>query len=215
MKKHIFVLLVPLLFSMASCERKPLNRTFIDVRGQVLEIVTQKPIANALVAIYEEGGEFLGSSWTRLLDSTRTDANGFYRFNKPDLDNGSTFTLSAVAKKYYVFDAISNRTNFETGKVVTNCNLILEPYAWIKVHVKNVNPFDENDLILLDQLVSPWGGTHSYLGMRVDTTYNRQIGGNINQRVLWISKKNGISTRYFDSAFVVPAHDTISLPIHY
>lgn len=207
MKKHI-VLLIPFILLLVQCHKEPTS-TFIKMSGKVLEYGTNKPIANAKVGIYEEGGEFLGATWTRLLDTTRTDANGFYYFDKPNLDKGSSFFIAATANKYYAYDPNSYLI---TGQVVTNNDIVLDPFAWIKVHVKNVNPFDDRDSIFLDGIVGTLSGIH--IGNNVDLNYVNTIRGNRPMEASWTIIKNNIRKIYADT-LRINAHDTLKYQIFY
>jgi hypothetical protein len=199
MKKFLFVL-ISCSFLMAQCHKEANN--FIKVSGKVLEFGSTKPIANAKVGIYEEGGAFLGTTWTKLVDSTHTDVNGFYNIDKPNIDVGSSFYISAAAEKYYTFEPTKY---LSTGKAVTN-EIILDPFAWIKIHVKNVNPFDTNDKIIIN------GSTYTGKNFEQDFTY--KIIGNKNFSIEWSVQRNNISTSFSDSTKVV-AHDTSKYEIRY
>ncbi len=201
MKKY-FLILVPLMILLSQCQKEPAT-TFIKLSGRVLELESNKPIPNAKVGIYEEGGEFLGSTWTRLLDSFRTDANGFYHYEKHNLDKGSSFFLSVAANKYITYDP---NNYLITGQEVNNLDVVLSPYAWIKVHIKNVNPFDSSDKIILS------GNT--YIGNSFEKEIIYQISGNKNLRITWSVYKNSL-WRHFSDSVKVNAHDTLKYQIFY
>ena len=196
-------------FLMTQCRKEANN--FIKVSGKVLEFGSNKAIPNAKVGIYEEGGEFLGSTWTKLVDTTRTDANGFYSINKPNIDKGSSFFISAAANKYYTYDP---NNYLVTGQNVTNNNIVLDPFAWIKVHVKNVNPFNDRDSILLGNVVGPADGTMTYIGKNVELNFINKIRGNLPIRATWTVAKNSIGKSFVDT-IKVSAHDTLKYEILY
>jgi hypothetical protein len=182
MKKYT-ILLIPLLFLLAHCQ-KDSKTTFIKTSGKVLEFGSNKPIKNAKVGIYEEGGEFLGSTWTHLVDTTRTDATGAYHFDKSNLDKGSSFFISAVADKYYAFDP---NNYLITGQDVANLNIVLDPFAWIRVHVKNVNPFSDADSLILGNVV---GNIPNILvGKNIELDYINKVFGNRDMRAGWSYSK--------------------------
>ena len=207
MKKYL-ILLVPLLFLMAQCQ-KDSTITYIKVSGKVLEFGSNKPVKNAKVGIYEEGGAFLGSTWTKLVDTTRTDANGVYRLEKDNLDKGSSFFISVVADKYYAYDPNSY---LATGRNVTNNNIVLDPFAWISMHVKNVNPFDDRDSILLGDVVGTIPMTH--VGRNIELTYINKVFGNVKMEAQWSFGKNGIWKFKTDTVYIT-AHDTLNYEILY
>ncbi len=207
MKKYL-ILLIPMLLMLAEC-RKPDKTTYIKTSGKVLEFGSNKPIKNAKVGIYEEGGAFLGSTWTKLVDTTRTDANGFYHFDKGNLDKGSSFFISAFADKYYTYDP---NNYLVTGQEVTNLNIVLDPFAWIKVHVKNVNPFNDRDSILLGNVVGTIPMTH--VGRNVELNYINKVQGNLAIRATWTVAKNGRGQSFVDTIIIL-AHDTLNYEILY
>ena len=208
MKKYT-LLIIPLLLLLTQCHKD--KTTYIKTSGKVLEFGSNKPIKNAKVGIYEEGGEFLGSTWTKLVDTTRTDAAGFYHFDKDNLDKGSSFFISAVADKYYAYDP---NNYLVTGQDVLNNNIVLDPFAWIKVHVKNVNPFNDRDSILLGNLVGPANATMIYVGKSVELNFINKIPGNRDMRATWTVAKNNIG-QYFVDTIKIPAHDTLFYEILY
>ncbi len=207
MKKYT-ILIIPLLLLLAQCH-KDNKTTFIKTSGKVLEFGSNKPIKNAKVGIYEEGGEFLGSTWTKLVDTTRTDATGFYHFDIGDLDKGSSFFISAVADKYYTYDP---NNYLVTGQEVLNNNIVLDPFAWIKVHVKNVNPFNDRDSILLGNVVGTIPMTH--VGKNIELNYTNRVRGNLLMEAQWSVGKNSIWKFYTDT-LKIPPHDTLNYEILY
>lgn len=194
-------------FLMAQCHKD--DDKFIKVSGKVLEFGSNKPIPNAKVGVYEEGGEFLGTTWTKLVDTTRTDANGFYSIEKNNIDRTSSFFISAAANKYYPYDP---NNYLVTGQEVANNNIVLDPFAWIKVHVKNVNPFNERDSILLGNVVGTIPMTH--VGKNIELNYTNKVRGNLRMEVQWSVGKNSI-WKFFTDSITIPAHDTLNYEILY
>jgi hypothetical protein len=58
--------------------------------------------------------------------------------------------VKAVQQNYF-----NGYTEFESGYWERDQDIILDPFAWIKLHVKNVNPYDEMDRFATS---GPWGG---------------------------------------------------------
>jgi hypothetical protein len=206
MKKYFFVL-VSFGFLMVQCRKESNN--FVKVSGKVLEFGSNKPIANAKVAVYEEGGAFLGSTWTKLVDSTHTDANGFYRIEKSNIDNASSFYVAAAANKYYTFDPTKY---VATGQDVMNNDIVLDPFAWIKVHVKNVNPFDDKDKIGLGNGIGTLQIFH--IGKNIELNHVNKLKGNSPITIDWSVTKNGILKEFRDT-IKISAQDTLKYEILY
>ena len=207
MKKYT-LLIIPLLLLLTQC-RKDNKTTFIKTSGKVLEFGSNKPIKNAKVGIYEEGGEFLGSTWTKLLDTTRTDAAGFYHFDKGTLDKGSSFFIFATARNCFSDDP---NNYLITGQQITNLNIILEPYVWFDIHVKNINPFDNNDSIRLGGVIGTLTGLHE--GKNVELRYINKIRSGIPLTASWMVSKNRIR-HWFTDTLKVQAYDTLKYEILY
>jgi hypothetical protein len=206
MKKYLFLLACFGLL-MAQCHKN--DDKFIKVSGKVLEFGSNKPISNAKVGIYEEGGAFLGTTWTKLVDTTRTDANGFYSIEKNNIDRSSSFFIAAAANKYYTYDP---NNYLVTGQEVTNNNIVLDPFAWIKVHVKNVNPFNDRDSILLGNVVGTIPMTH--VGKNIELNYINKVRGNLRMEAQWSVGKNSI-WKFLTDSIRIQAHDTLNYEILY
>jgi hypothetical protein len=139
------------------------------------------------------------------ISKTKSDAKGSYQFNYA---HNAKFDYEVIAytasKDYY------DNTQTEPvpdGKNPT-VNIAFTPFGWLKVHFKNVNPFDERD-----EVGSAFGG---FIGSRVDTTTLLKIEGNkkfVRPVRIWTTR-NGIQT-FKDIGVITPPHDTTKLDIFY
>ncbi|HRI01477.1 MAG TPA: hypothetical protein PK006_10535, partial [Saprospiraceae bacterium] len=98
----------------------------------------------------------------------------------------------------------------EKGYSQKNNKIILDPYAWIKVFVKNTMPFDEMDYCF----TSSDGGGGGHFGKDVDTTEIHLASGNRKTQILWRVHKNNTIKEYTDSLYI-KAHDTAQYHINY
>ena len=209
LKAFWLALLGVLWFTLAvsSCQKEP-KTTFIKVSGRVLEFGSNKPIPNAKVGIYEEGGVLLGSSWTKLLDTTRTNAYGVYQFDKQNLSPKASFFISAFADKYLPFES---NGGVVTGREYIGETFVLKPFAWIRFRIKNQNPVDSNDQILFGL------GFNAMVARRygsLDTTYITTCVGNTRTSVTYGVQKSGVWKNYSDTV-TVKAHDTLFYQVLY
>ncbi|MEP7194959.1 MAG: hypothetical protein ABI851_00455 [Saprospiraceae bacterium] len=78
------------------------------------------------------------------------------------------------------------------------------------MHIKNVNPFDENDLISTNSD----GGGGEYYGSLVDDNEMHIARGNRKSKLSWLIIKNKIKEYKFDSLYL-QAHDTLRYEILY
>jgi hypothetical protein len=64
------------------------------------------------------------------------------------------------------------------------------PLTWLRVHIKNINPFDDNDLINFDN-------DFTLEGQFVDTMFYIQFTPNVSEiNSWWITKNNQTTTNY-------------------
>ena len=84
------------------------------------------------------------------------------------------------------------------------------PQAWLKVHIKNVNPHDFNDRVsmFID------GSLETYYGTLMDHYNLYRLPGNSNRVIVWATEKNGILNSYKDTIYIV-GRDTTLYEIHY
>lgn len=152
------------VFTWQSCSKNGSE----SVEGRVLEYGSNKPIANATVYLMEVKGTFLGPSGSSKIDSTTSDQNGRYKFTY--MDNPYVSEIRGKANLYYDNHAYI----MGTGRKLKT-DLILDPHAWLRIHVKNVNPVDENDGISFETFSCNETG---YVGTDIDEKLICQFRGN-------------------------------------
>ena len=209
MKRTILMLWVAV--ALASCSKSKMENTI--AQGRILAYGSNQPVAGARVILqYCAGsGSVLGGGLSCFnLDTVTTAADGKYKF---DFVGNSTylyqFTVRAegYAKPPYEYD-INNLQQ------VNEKNVTLDPYSWIRLHVKNIRPFDSQDVI---RLAGPWGGGSDidlFYGTSIDTVTLRQVFGNRKVDLLKVVVKNSIQTIFRDTIYIA-AHDTINYEILY
>ena len=208
MKKLLFISLSILIISfLASCGKKD----YTSVEGQVLEKGSNKGVANAQVIFSEcVPGEGTGSSAICLdIETVLTNAQGKYIFTK-EKDDATYYRIRAEKINYGKPIEVFQTAN--AGESTKNLNFTLPAAAWIKFHVKNVNPFDDNDLIIAPG--SSGKGSHYHYGGKVDTTYIEKGIGNFNNAIYWTVKRNSNTKQFLDSVFLKPL-DTVFYEIKY
>jgi hypothetical protein len=77
--------------------------------------------------------------------SVKTDAAGKYKIDF-EPDDSKSYAITAEFPQY--FEGTKNEGVLKNKKN-KDVNLELQPEAYLKLHIKNVNPFDESDSFLL------------------------------------------------------------------
>jgi hypothetical protein len=204
MKKYLFLLACFGLL-MAQCHKESASYEAV-VKGRVLEVDSDVGIPNMTVKLVEN--DYVGTIVTpkrTTLQTVKTDAQGNYQF-------------SYTGQRIMSYDVVAvnsspdyneyNQTVLIPDGGGNAVNIFLTPFGWIKVHFKNVNPFDERD-----EVGSAFGG---FTGSKVDTTIILKIEGNrkfVRPVRIWTTR-NGSQT-FKDIGVITPPHDTTKLDIFY
>jgi hypothetical protein len=176
MKKLIFISLI--ISILCSCGKNNGNTV---VSGRVLEKGSNTPVANARVIFsqcVQDEGTF-SSSVCADVATVLTNAQGEYTFSKEDDEPTNYYRIRAERTNYG--KPVEVFQTADAGKSTKNLNFTLPAYAWIKFHVKNMNPFDDSDLIIAPG--SSGKGNHYHYGTKVDTNYVIKGLGNFNNAV--------------------------------
>jgi hypothetical protein len=197
MKNLIFLSLSFLLSALTSCEKD--NTTSIE--GKVLEEGTNTPLPNKKIYIYNTESVFLGSYSEIPIDTILSDSNGNYRWVTDR--KGEVINLKAIDTRYNTKNTATVNPGSNKGK-----DLFLIPKAWIRYHIKNVNPFDGSDQIKTGFLGSP------LYGQNIDDSFLIQTIGNKKNFVYWFVTKNKIQKEFRDSVFI-KGLDTLDYNINY
>ncbi len=162
--------------------------------GHIREKKTNKPIPNATIYLYRSYS---------IIDTFYAQKDGSFSFTYFD-DVDDLYLISAEASNYYrsiLHSALGTRTT-------PHVDIELDPYAWIKFHVKNVNPYDDTDEILVNNL-------KSLVGTNVDTFLVEESIGNTKFYISTWYYKNKIKTVLLDSIANLTPHDTTYFEIKY
>ncbi|HRC32537.1 MAG TPA: hypothetical protein PK736_03745 [Bacteroidia bacterium] len=177
----------------------------MDATMYIKEYKTEKPIPYATVNIVR------GLNSPQIIKTVTTDENGKAIYCD-DVDADYDYYFEAVADNYVdVFQIVPLRNG------VRNYEATLYKYAssYVKLHIINVNPFNQYDLLQFSTACSNF-----IQGANVDTVFlfcdngNEFMGNFELYNYHCIANKNGIdSTIYF--SFIPPPHDTVTININY
>jgi hypothetical protein len=206
MKNLTFLFLISLLV-LSACHKDAITH----ISGHVTTLGTEDPVVDAKLVLFggipDDNFSNPSASYYRI-DSTYTDATGYYEFN---FDAGDYVILDVVAEKEsYFSQSVQQGLIAGRGNVA---DIVLEPFAWVKFHVKNVMPMDDGDII---SVWGSWGGGGSIYtsGENVDETLIEKIRGNIESTIHWSITENGIKTTTKQDIYF-PAQDTTLFEIFY
>ena len=174
MIKYKYILFLAVL-AFASCRKAPpIPPPLTEVYGVAKDYYTGKVIDSAYVWI----GEFTSPFQRRGGISVRTDANGFFslkfedeRFSKPHI---------IISKGYYYYSTT------DINKVKKNYLFCSIKGYGIRFHIKNQNPFDDNDTRYTNK---------SYKGKNVNAYIDINVDNTVRINLNWEVTKNNITLR--------------------
>jgi hypothetical protein len=208
MKKYI-ILIALIITGLASCKKVKDNQ--IQAGIYVKQYKTNTPIANAMVLITRGvPGSGVG---TQIVDTLFTDANGRVAYNNQVDEN---YMYYAEAYKDGYFDTRNSQVDVRPGEKNFTTTIYMYAHSWVKLHVKNVNPYDQFDKIRISTFCYNFG----LYGMYIDTTflfcdYGFEFMGDFEHYSYgFYATKNFIDTPIVFN-FIPPPHDTITVDINY
>jgi hypothetical protein len=205
MKKTFLILgmLLMVLSPFWNCSKPTRNEWQTIVNGKAVEYNTTVPVTNANVKLF---------AGTRTQAEAVTDVNGAFHFDfiaTPGVVYAVLVTPDTMNPKKKYFQ--TRIWNIAEGQMNT-FNYPVTPYAYVKMHLKNANSFDENDRISIS---SPLLKGRAFGGKNVDTTFiDYTASSNENVAIIYWTYRNGIDTLTRSSKFL-PAHDTTFIEILY
>jgi len=189
MKNAIIFLFSILLF--ASCKK---DFEGIEIKGRITEVGSGKPVSGAKVTIVGRGSD--GSPWlsgggiSAIVDSVFTDANGHYSYRNVESPFGGYIILISKDK----YQPANPPHGFDNG-FPHNFDYQLQPYAWVKIHLKNVNPFNAWDKVKVFGFFSS-NINFEYDGSNIDIFRTEKILGNLSIKLTPVITKNSIKSWY-------------------
>ncbi len=201
----IFFLFIIVLFTACKKDKTTsVNGTVVDATRSL------SGVSNATVYLQESsGGLFCFSCLPYTIATYNADAMGHFSFSF-EAKKGSSYSLVGSAPNY--FSSIGTDYTSLNKNTKNNIEVELRPVAWLKLHLKNITPFDGSDQIGISGDME--GVPEQYYGMSVDSICFFKVSGNSNVRIGWGVIKNGIQTNYLGLVYC-PRFDTIAYNINY
>lgn len=189
--KIIKYLIAPLLvvgiLTIPSCKDTSLNPYISCI---VVDATTGAPIPGAKVALYKTPCDVSGAG--SRIESGTADSNGYYKFH--ETDDYSCYRIYAMKENYF-----DDGLNFSAPdrSNPTNTKVRLDPYAMLKVHIKNVNPHDDRDAFYIGEYYDYFGKRlNGIFGKNIDTNFYLLERGNKINPLSYSTTKNNIDSNY-------------------
>lgn len=189
---------------LASC--KPKTEQMV-VQGYVKTFGSETTHEGIEIELNEEG------AGVTLLDKTTSNADGWYQL-KGDFDVNKTHYLylnNSPSKHLAPSNFGYNSLQVNTGGV-QNFDIDIEPFIWLNIHFKNVNPCSGNDLI---SFYANYAGFERLIGAQVDEYFLNRTTGNKEITFRYDVFKCGIQTRLKVEVGYVSAFDTVDVEVFY
>jgi hypothetical protein len=185
------------------------------VYGRITDYYSGQPIANAEVKIISRNT--ISSPFVYdTIESTSTNDNGeyditFHGRREDYISYGIFINKQPEGYRDSFYDRIkkkhSNHLNFD-----------MKGNAYLKVHVKNVTPYDNNDRIELAAIIYKSSGLGDYVGngTNVDTNvlFSTKGQGSLYVKLEWLVSKNNNVKEYIDSIYCT-SFDTAYYSLNY
>jgi hypothetical protein len=159
------------------------------------------PLPGALVNCSVLAGKAYQNTWSYLLPALTTDSNGYYRFHHTDTRDVIGYEVKASLDGYYAPGIRQAQKHWHNIR-----DFELRPHAWIRVHIKNVDPVDINDRCRF-YMTSFTGHQWIVGGMDVDKSQLFKGAGGTPSTMHWRVTKGGEETVYHDT-LILAGHDT-------
>jgi hypothetical protein len=209
MKTGKLILLAVSLAVLTACNKGAEPTT---AQGRVTTLGTDTPLAGIAVTLIEDnyGGGVIGGGNGRYngpLKTVHTDQNGYYRIDH-NCYPGTAYWLEFSTAEGH-FGPIQKHQVYPGQNNTINMPQI--PFAYVRLHIKNVNPYNVYDWVGFQ--LNPGGGG-GYQGPGIDLNTIQKTAGNANSVLYYTWTKNNITSETFDTLFI-PAYDTLDYQIFY
>lgn len=209
MKKILsYFIIVLFLFCVYQCQKDE-KRTIVEVTA--LDKTTNQVIPDArVILIADTFSTFMGPSYYAVVEEKYTDIAGKCHF---DFIAKKSWTYYFVASAEHYYDLGDPMGDIDNGKM-NYVAIPFQPEAFLKVYVKNTQPYDIYDYISVNPFGTPGGGGGVYTGISVDTFSVARLWGNNTRDLNYWVKKNGIEN-HFTTSIYCSAFDTTVYTINY
>ena len=205
------------LVATVGCKKHDNN---LNIKGNVYDPNLKQYLANVTVVLASskiEGGTYNPNYQN--IASVKTDAGGNFSFEFVE-EKVIGYRISLSKSRYFDYSEEISADKLNTGETYS-VSYYLYPQGFIKLHVKNLAPFDENDIISYffsegyKNCLDCCGNTPIIgNGILYEETTICKTFGDQNVTISWTVKKNNNLTAHSANIFC-PAFDTVSYDLNY
>ncbi len=171
MKWNNLFSLASVIFIFSSCGKEsPLHATF---HGRVTYSCDGSPVKG--MEVYIVRNSYLDRY---IVGYATTDENGYYQLQtkvkrEGVLDYYELVTTSKISPKpdYFIIAGFTKNYSTDDDNKSVTIDISIPAYQVVKFHIKNTNPFDDNDVFILSNVQYDYSsqGPLQLFGMQVDT----------------------------------------------
>ena len=209
MKKSFNLLAIILIIVfLASCHK---DENLTSIQGYVVEEGSNIRLPKKKILIYTVDAVFLGPYSESAIDTIYSDDTGHYKWELKGDNSGRSYLAKVIHPNYRITIPVA----FYSGNVAKK-DIIVQPKAWIRFHIKNVNPFDEYDQIQAPGSIGN-SSAYNFYGKKIDTSYLQEdtgYSGNKKNVIRYLVTKNNIKNQFYDSLYIKGV-DTVDYQINY
>ena len=202
MKKSFnFLIIILTIGFLASCHK---DENLTSIQGYVVEEGSNVRLPKKKILIYTVEAVFLGPYSESVVDTIYSDDTGFYKWELKGDNSGRSYLAKVIHPNY----RITIPVGFYSANVAEK-DIIVQPKGSIRFHIKNVNPFDSSDEIVINAF-----DEHLW-GVNVDKTLiSSSFAGNQKNSIWYIVTKNNVKKQFNDSLYI-KGIDTVDYYINY
>jgi hypothetical protein len=195
------LLLSGILLCFISC-KKGVEDIRTEVYGTISDYYSGKHIANATIKIISRNNSNVPFIVDTIL-STSTNEDGeydvtFHGRREDYISYGIFVNKQPEGYRDVFYDRIKKKHS-------NQLDLSMKGNAYLKVHIKNITPFDNNDKIDLSAIIYFSSGVGNYVGhgTKIDTSviFSTEGQGSHYMKLEWFVTKNEIDKFYIDSIY--------------
>ncbi len=196
LKMYLGFIAFSLLISISSCDdNEPVTLTETIVKGIVKDAGKGTPLENATVVLIKQEWSVQSGGFSSIEDTIRTDINGAYEFRFRE-NRSYDYYISAYKDGYW---ELSSPALVPESYQENIMDVHIYPYAWLKLHVKNINPFDDNDLLTAYTHPIVGASPQNHYGRSIDFYVRQEVKGNKDIPLIWWVTKDGMYQEFRDT----------------